>query len=164
MKWYFRAHLSKRYSATNLFPLLPGVLSLVASGALLCAQIKATSASSSGAPFAGIWKGVCQEGKAFILLDLKFVSNKIEGSVSLGNVSLGDPGSVKSGTCTVTDAATRDHSTSIKDAVVDGPKLTFDSLPGPQVEIVLTSPDIGKLRFPGTPMETASFEIHKTTF
>ena len=84
--------------------------------------------------------------------------------MSLGNVSLGDSAGNKVGSCTATDPASRDHSTSIKDVVVDGQKLTFESSRGPQVEITLTSRDTAKLRFPGTPMEDASFEIHKASF
>ena len=82
--------------------------------------------------------------------------------MSLGNVSLADSGANKGGSCAVTDPASPDHSTSIKAALVDGQKLTFESSPGPQVEIILTSQATAKLRYPGTPMEQASFEIHKT--
>jgi hypothetical protein len=53
---------------------------------------------------------------------------------------------------------------SIKNVAVDGQKLTFESSRGTQVEMILASEDTAKLRFPGTPMEDASFEIHKTTF
>ena len=164
MKRYFSAHLSNCDSTINLSPMLLCVLLIAGSGPLLRAQSDASCPSNGGAPFAGMWKGVCQDGKAFILLTLRSTSNEIEGTISLGNVSLGDSPGNKGGTCTVTDPASRDHSTSIKDAVVDGQKLTFESSRGPQVEIILTSRDTAKLRFPGTPMEDASFAIHKTTF
>ena len=161
MKSHFSAFGSSCDSAVKLSSLLVCVLSIAASGPFLQAQSNASS-SSSGTLFAGAWKGVCQDGKAFILLELRSTANKIEGSMSLGNVSLADSGTNKGGSCAVTDPANPDHSTSIKDALVDGQKLTFKSSPGPQVEIILTSQATAKLRFPGTPMEQASFEIRKT--
>jgi hypothetical protein len=160
MKSHFNAFRSDVDSAVKLSPLLVCVLLIAASGPLLQAQC---NGSNGGALFAGTWKGVCQDGKAFILLELRSTANKIEGSMSLGNVSLADSGANKGGSCTVTDPASPDHSASIKDAVVDGRKLTFESSRGQQVEVILTSQDAAKLKFPGTPMERTSFEIHKTT-
>jgi hypothetical protein len=162
MKSHFNAFRSDFDSAVKLSPLLVCVLWIAATGPLLQAQSNGSSANG-GALFAGTWKGVCQDGKAFILLELRSTANKIEGSMSLGNVSLADSGANKGGSCTVTDPASPDHSAPIKDAVVDGQKLTFESSRGQQVEVILTSQDTARLKFPGTPMEQTSFEIHKTT-
>ena len=106
---------------------------------------------------------MCPDGKAFILLELRSTVNKIDGSISLGNVSLANSGVNKGGSCTVTDPASPDHSAPINDAVVDGQKLTFASSRGQQVEVILTSQDTARLKFLGTPMEQTSFEIDKTT-
>jgi hypothetical protein len=141
MKRYLNAHLSNRDSAIDPLPLLICVLLIAVLGPLLQAQTDASGLSNAGAPFAGRWKGVCQDGKAFVLLTLRATSNQIEGTISLGNVNLGNSAGNKSGTCTATDPASRDHSTSIKDAVVDGQKLTFQSSRGLQVEIILTGRD-----------------------
>ena len=164
MKRCLSAHLSSCDFTIDLSPILLCVLLIAISAPLLWAQSDASGPSNAGAAFAGMWKGVCQDGKPFILLTLRSTSNEIEGTMSLGNVSLGDSAGNKVGSCTATDPASRDHSTSIKDVVVDGQKLTFESSRGPQVEITLTSRDTAKLRFPGTPMEDASFEIHKASF
>jgi hypothetical protein len=164
MKRCLSAHLSNCDSTIDLTPMLLCVLLIAISAPLLRAQSDVSGPPNAGAAFAGMWKGVCQDGKAFILLTLRSTSNQIEGTISLGNVSLDDSAGNKGGTCTATDPASRDHSTSIKDVVVDGQKLTFESTKGPQVEIILTSRDTAKLRFPGTPMEEASFEIHKASF
>jgi hypothetical protein len=164
MKRRLSAQVSNCDSTIDLSPILLCVLLIAISAPLLRAQSFPSGPSNAGAAFAGMWKGVCQDGKAFILLTLRSTSNEIEGTISLGNVSLGASAGNKGGTCTATDPASRDHSTSIKDVIVDGQKLTFESSRGPQVEIILTSRDTAKLRFPGTPMEDASFEIHKASF
>jgi hypothetical protein len=49
---------------------------------------------------------------------------------------------------------------SIKDATVDGQKLTFEASRGPQIEMILTGKDSAQIRFPGTALADASFEIH----
>jgi hypothetical protein len=164
MKRYLSARLSSFDSTIHRSPMLLCVLLFAISGPLLRAQSDASGPSNAGAAFTGMWKGVCQDGKAFILLTLRSTSNEIEGTISLGNVSFAEPAGNKGGSCTATDPASRDHSMSIKDAVVDGQKLTFAASRGPQVEIILTSRDTANLRFPGIPMEEASFEIHKATF
>jgi hypothetical protein len=158
MKRCLNSQLRNCISTVHLSPTLLCVLLIAISAPVLRAQ------SDAGGAFAGRWKGVCQDGKAFILLTLRSTSNEIEGTVSLGNVSLENSAGNEGGTCTATDPASRDHATSIKDAVIDGQKLTFESSRGPQVEITFTSRDTARLRFPGTPMEHASFEIHKETF
>jgi hypothetical protein len=159
MKSLFSAFGSSCDSPVNL-PLVC-VLSIAASGSFLQAQSNGSS-SNSDTLFAGAWNGVCLDGKPFILLDLRSTANKIEGSMSLGNLSLADSGASKGGSYAVTDPTSPDHSTSIKDALVDGQKLTFESSPGPHVEIVLTRQHTAKIRFPGAPMEQAWFEISKT--
>lgn len=111
-----------------------------------------------------MWKGVCQDKKPFVLLTLRSTSNKIVGSVSLGNVQLGNSGENKGGICTATDPANREHAIPIENATLDGRKLTFKASRGPEMEMILTSDDTAKLRFPGTPMEDVSFEVHKTAF
>ena len=52
----------------------------------------------------------------------------------------------------------------IENATLDGRKLTFKASRGPEIEMILTSEDTAKLRFPGTAMEDVSFEVYKTTF
>lgn len=164
MKRPLSSRLSMCASSVDLAPMLLCVLLVAISSPLLQAQSDALSPTDARAAFSGMWKRVCQDGKAFILLTLRPTSNEIDGTISLGNVDLGNSAGNKGGTCTATDPASRDHSMSIKDTVVDGQKLTFDSSRGPQVEMILTSRDTARLRFPGTPMENTSFEIHKESF
>ena len=164
MKRWLNSRLRICASTLGLSPMLLCVLFVAISAPLLQAQSDASGTSGARAAFSGMWKGVCQDGKTFILLTLRSTSNEIDGTVSLGNVALGDSAGSKGGTCTSTDPASRDHSMSIKDAVVHGQKLTFECSRGPQVEMILTSRDTAMLRFPGTPMENASFEIHKESF
>jgi len=108
-----------------------------------------------------MWEGVCQDGKPLVLLMIGSISNEIEGTISLGNVNFGNSAGNRTGTCTATDPASRDHSMPIKNALVDGQKLTFESARGLKFEMVLTSGDSAALRFLSTPMEDAAFDIHK---
>jgi hypothetical protein len=163
MKRYLSAHLRSGGSTINLRPLLCCVVLLGISSPVLRPQSDASGHSNSRAAFAGMSEGVCQDGKPFVFLTLRSTSSEIEGTISLGDVNLGNSAGTKGGTCTATNPASRDHSMSIKNAAVDGQKLTFESSRGTQVEIILASEDTAKLRFPGTPMEDAAFEIHKTT-
>src|ERR1700677_3897422 len=105
MKRYLGAYLSNRGSTMDLLPSLIFVLLIAVLSHPLQAQSDAPGPSNAGAAFAGMWKGVCQDGRAFVLLTLRSTSNQIEGTISLGNVSLGDSAGKKSGTCTATDPA-----------------------------------------------------------
>ena len=164
MKRYLSAHLRSGGSTINLWPLLFCVVLLGISSPVLRPQNDASGSFNNRAAFAGMWKGECQDGKPFVFLTLRSTSSAIEGTISLGNVDLGNSTGNKGGSCTATTPASHDHSMSIKNVAVDGQKLTFESSRGTQVEMILASEDTAKLRFPGTPMEDASFEIHKTTF
>ncbi len=127
----------------------------------LSAQVDAAS-SPNPALFAGTWKGVCQDGKPFVLITLRFVANKVEGTVSLGNIKLGEPAANGAGTCTSTTPATAEHSMPILSAMVDGKRLVFDSR-GPQLEMILTGDATAQLRFPSESMAASYFEIHKAS-
>jgi hypothetical protein len=163
MKRFLSAQLRSGGSTINRRPLFLCVVLLGISSPVLLPQSDASGSVNNRAAFAGTWKGVCQDGKPFVFLTLRSTSSEIEGTISLGDVNLGNSAADKGGTCTATNPASRDHSMSIKNAAVDGQKLTFESSRGTQVEMILTSKDTAKLRFPGTPMEDASFEIHKAT-
>jgi hypothetical protein len=85
----------------------------------------------------------------------------MEGTISLGNVVFGHP-SGKSGNCTVTDPANQEHSMAIKNAAIEGQKLTFEVSSGQQVEMILASDKTARLEVMDTPMQDAVFEVHKT--
>lgn len=160
MKQHLSAHL-RSFGLVNRWPVISCVVWIALLGSILLAQSDASGSSNSGAAFAGMWKGVCQDGKPFILLTLRSASNEIVGTVSLGNVKLGNSAGDKGGACTVADPADREHSMAVTNAAVNGQKLTFEASRGPQVEMTLANENTAKLRFPGTPMEDVSFEIHK---
>jgi hypothetical protein len=127
----------------------------------LRAQSEASNSAKNRATFAGTWKGVCQDGKPFALLTLRSASNGIEGTISLGNTVFGHP-SGKNGTCTVTDPANQEHSRVIKNAVIEGQKLTFETSSGQQVEMILATDNTARLEVMDSPMQDAIFEVHKT--
>jgi hypothetical protein len=85
----------------------------------------------------------------------------MEGTISLGDVTFGHPAG-KSGTCTVTNPANREHSMAIKNAVIENQKLTFVASSGQQVEMILASDNTARLEVMDTPMQDAVFEVHKT--
>jgi hypothetical protein len=127
----------------------------------LRAQSDASSSAKNRAKFVGMWKGVCQDGKPFALLTLRSASNRIEGTISLGNTVFGEPLG-KSGTCTVTDPANQEHSKAIKNAVIEDQKLTFETSSGQQVEMILATDNTARLEVMDSPMQDAVFEVHKT--
>jgi hypothetical protein len=92
MKSHFNAFRSDFDSAVKLSPLLVCVLLIAASGPLLQAQSNGSS-SNGGALFAGTWKGVCQDGKASILLELRSTANKNRGVYESGKREPGGFGS-----------------------------------------------------------------------
>jgi hypothetical protein len=128
----------------------------------LTAQTKAPT-SVNRSSFAGTWRGLCDDGKPFVLLTLSPTSNQIEGTISLGNVKFGSSTVSNSNTCTVADPADAAHATTIKNAALDGSRLTFEYSQGQQIEVDLTHPGTAKLRFLGTPYEETSFVINKTS-
>jgi hypothetical protein len=122
-----------------------------------------TQASVNPPSFAGTWKGLCNDGKPFVLLTLSPSSNQIEGTISLGNVKFGSSTVSHTNSCTVADPADPGHSMPIRNAALDGSKLTFDYARGQQIEIDLTRQGTARLRFLGTPYEESSFLIDKTS-
>jgi hypothetical protein len=50
----------------------------------------------------------------------------------------------------------------IKNAVIEGRKLTFEASSGQQVEMILASDKTARLEVMDTPMQDAVFEVHKT--
>ena len=42
-------------------------------------------------PFAGTWKGICADGKPFVLLALRVTGSDVTGTISIGNIK-GDEG------------------------------------------------------------------------
>ena len=130
----------------------------------LSAQSDASRAPNAptAASFAGTWKGVCQDGKAFVLITLHFVANRVEGTLSLGNVNLGSPGANGAGTCTATEPATAEHSLPILRTMIAGNRLILDSR-GPELEMILTGESTAQLRFPSESMAASYFEIRRTS-
>lgn len=115
-------------SNSTLWLLLACVVLIGASGTILRAQAHPSSPSNNSAAFAGSREGTCQDGKPFVLLTLRPTTDDIEGTISLGNVNLGNSPENKGGTCTTTDPASPGHSMPIKHALVDGQKLTLEFL------------------------------------
>lgn len=140
------------------------VLCLGSVGPLVCNLSAQADAAALPNPtvFAGTWKGVCQDGKPFVLITLRFVANKVEGTISLGDIHLGNPATNGAGTCTATTPANAEHSMPILSAMVDGKRLVFDSR-GPQLEMILTGETTAQLRFPSESMAASYFEIRKAS-
>lgn len=148
-------------STANIRSIFCSVLLILLLIPVLRAQNQASNPAANKAAFAGMWKGVCQDGKPFALLTLRAAANRMDGTMSLGNTVFGNP-SGKTGTCSVTDPANEEHSKAIKNAVIEGQKLTFETSSGQQVEMILASDKTARLEVMDTPMQDAIFEIHKT--
>ena len=130
----------------------------------LSAQSDAPRAANTptAASFAGTWKGVCKDGKTFVLITLRFDGDKVEGTLSLGSINLGNPGANGAGTCTVTEPAVAEHSVPILRTMVAGNRMILDSS-GPELQMVLTGESTAQLRFPSESSDATYFEIRRTS-
>ena len=128
----------------------------------LSGQTSKGNDSYRDATFRGRWKGMCQDGKALVLLSLQSKSGKLRGDISIGNIKFGASTGGNAPPCTATDPATSDHSKAIVNAAIEGGKLTFETPQGSQFEMILTGQNTAKIRLRGTTVEDYYFEIRKT--
>jgi len=76
---------------------------------------------------AGRWVGSCEDGKPFVLLDLRPAVGGYGGTISLGNVKVTSSPAAATGNCLVKDPASPEHAMKITKASVAGDLLTLDS-------------------------------------
>jgi hypothetical protein len=106
------------------------------------------------AKLAGTWKGTCQDGGTFVVLDLQLNGNQLVGSVSIGNMHGDDEGACM----LVTAPPVPEHAQKISDAHPEHDAVLFNGSKRPdgsfvRFELKQTAADKAELQLLGTPVE-----------
>ena len=107
-------------------------------------------------PFAGSWKGICEDGGPFVLLTLKISEGGLVGEISLANMKGED------GQCAhVINPPSPEHAKRISGAKVKNKTLSFNGSSSMQFEMLLDGTEGARLRLLGTPVEDAPWRLRK---
>lgn len=107
--------------------------------------------------FVGTWKGICADGKEFVILTLSQNGADIGGTVSLANMQ-GDEGQC----ATVVDPPSPEHAMKIRDAQLRGTVLAFKGSQHAEFEMTIAGTESARLKFLRTPVEDQPWELKKT--
>jgi hypothetical protein len=105
-------------------------------------------------PFVGTWKGVCADGKPFVLLTLSVAGSEATGTISIANMK-GEEGQCVA----VVDPPSPDHAMKITDAHVRAQTLVFKGSQGAQFDMTLVGSDGARLKFLDTPVEDTPWKL-----
>jgi hypothetical protein len=106
--------------------------------------------------FVGTWKGVCADGKEFVVVTLNQNGADISGTVSLGNMQGED------GQCaTVVNPPSPQHAMKISDAQLRGTLLAFKGSQRAEFEMTIVDTESARLKFLRTPVEEKPWELKK---
>src|SRR5215469_2591760 len=120
-----------------------------------------TAVRAGGSAMAGEWVGLCQDGRPFVLLNLKPAVGGYGGTISLGNVKVTSQPAASNGSCVVKDPASPEHAMKITKATVTRDLLTFDSEHGQEYEMRRTGSDAAELRFVATTHDESWFALRR---
>ena len=130
-------------------------IALLALPSALMAQNRASDQPL--ADFAGTWRGICQDGNAFVILSIKVSGGALAGDISIANMNGGN------GQCaTVIDPPTPEHAMKIDGAKVQGNILSFQGSPKARFEMSLVGGQTARLKFLGTPVEDTPWKLVKS--
>jgi len=119
--------------------------------------------SNSLQKFAGNWEGKCQDGRTFVVLSLLMVGDKLEGTISIGNMHGDDEGA-----CMFVSAPpVAEHAQEIRAALATGNILSFNGAKrpdgsNPRFELKETGTDKAELKLLDTPVEKHPWLLAKT--
>jgi hypothetical protein len=106
--------------------------------------------------FAGVWKGVCADGKDFVVLTLRPSGADLSGTVSIANMHGED------GQCaTVIEPPTEEHAMKVSGVRLRGDVLAFQGSANAGFEMTTTGSDGARLKFLGTPVEDKPWELKR---
>lgn len=104
--------------------------------------------------FAGAWKGVCADGKEFVVLSLHLSRSDIVGTISLANMKGQD------GQCdAVVNPPSPDHAMKISDAQLKGNALAFRGSQRAAFEMTVVGTESARLKFVDTPVENNPWQL-----
>lgn len=106
--------------------------------------------------FEGNWKGICADGKPFVLLTLRHEAGAMTGTLEIANMQ-GSEGQCES----VTDPPSKDHAMHVSDSRVNGKALTFNGSANAKFEMTTAGPNSARLKFLGTPVEENPWTLER---
>lgn len=114
--------------------------------------------------FAGTWEGKCQDGRTFVLLTLKQDSNRLNGTVSIGNMH----GDNQGGCMMVLAPPAPEHAQTIIGAEAKQNTLSFNGAKRPdgsypRFELTLTEKGEAQLKLMGSPVEVHPWQLAKAS-
>lgn len=109
--------------------------------------------------FVGTWKGVCADGKDFIIVTLvQTEAGNLEGSIRLANMRGGDDGHCQ----TVVDPPSDEHALKVTDARLQGSTLAFKGSKRMEFEMTTQGTQDARLKFLGTASEDNPWPLKRT--
>jgi hypothetical protein len=125
----------------------------------LLSQAERRDTGGSVKRFVGTWKGVCADGKDFVVLTLTQTGGaSLEGSIRLANMRGGDDGAC----ATVVDPPSERHALTVTDAKLNGSILTFRGSKRMEFEMSVEAGDNAALKFIGTASEDNPWKLKRT--
>jgi hypothetical protein len=110
-------------------------------------------------PFAGMWKGICEDGNPFVVLTLKISEGELIGEISLANMKGED------GQCAhVVNPPSPEHAKKIDGAKVRNKTFSFSGSSSMQFEMSLDGTQGARLRLLGTPVEDTPWRLRKAAY
>lgn len=108
--------------------------------------------------FLGTWKGVCADGKDFVVVTFtQLEGGTLGGSVRLANMRGGDDGQC----ATVVDPPSDKHALAITDAKLSGSELTFRGAKRTEFAMILQKGNDALLKFIGTASEDSPWKLKR---
>jgi hypothetical protein len=114
--------------------------------------------------FSGTWQGKCQDGRTFVIVDLRQRGAQLGGTVSIGNMHGDDQGACMM----VLAPPVPEHAQTISNAAVKQNTLSFDGAKRPdgsatRFELTLTQIGAAELKLLGSPVENHPWQLAKAS-
>ncbi len=124
--------------------------------------VQSDNAKDSLQRFAGTWEGKCQDGRTFVVLVLRSIDNKLDGTVSIGNMHGDDEGACM----LVTAPPVPEHAQTIAGATAEQNVLSFHGTKRPdgtftRFELKETEQNKAELKLLNTPVEKDPWQLVK---
>jgi hypothetical protein len=134
------------------------VLGLGCFSAPLLLPQESKGSASSLKPYLGSWKGVCADGKDFVIVVLDQAEDgRIGGTIRLANMRGGEDGRC----AIVVDPPDDKHALKVSDGKLTGSALRLNGPRSMEFEMTVTSADAARLKFLGTASEENPWELKR---
>jgi len=132
---------------------------LICSCALMLGQ-ESVPATGSLKPFLGLWKGVCADGKDFVIVALtQSDDGALGGTIRLANMRGGEDGQC----ATVVDPPSEEHALRVSEGKIIGATLLFRGAKRREFEMTVTDAGKAKLIFTGTASEENPWKLERVS-